>query len=772
MELPEKSNQKILSKNTKVLIPKKFFDFLQICIKENKLSTIYLEHNYEMIKQINNKSLIKIKFIKDIVTDYIRCNLHISGYKYPCAKYKLDNNLQKLFKCYNINCVDIQKYIYKLISNEDNDNNKTEYDNEYDNENENDNNKDDNNEDDNENENDNNEDDNDENDNNNDNDNDNDNDKSTKLSIDNFEIPTDDIIISFIGGVSTGKSTVLNTFFCEQLTQTKIKRTTMVPTIYIENNNYNNVNIEEIYNIIENKNNEIIKKTEYGEIISNEEYNELIFNVGKLDIKILDDVGVKIYDIPGLNDAKTKNLYYEYLENNFHKLNIVIFIIDIQSGLNTSDEIDILNFITKNTKYQLDQNNKKIYTLVIVNKADDMQIQNDNLILTGELNEMYNQVEKTIKDEFEKNNIIDQLINIIPLCAIDAYLYKMVKKHKNNFKLSPEQILKIGINENGKKFSILSQNEQEEKVYTILNDDNFIDTMIKLSGFNNLEETLYKFCNNKNKDLRINNISFELNKYDDIITKFKYANSIYPSNIENTIKKFMNIYDIIKKIDYDIYDIFMKSIVAELLIILQNKITTLYTFDTINDLINDYNNLLENILKLYFSDYYDINDYPIFFKQYVYKLIRYFYIYNPTINQFITSIKYIKEINSFKSDIINNFIKFVMDIKYICFETDDNIDELIVELDNIKKFNDLIDIDIITFIRFLIIHQLELDINNNNHNLLFMKKMLYYKYKEIPIYNYLTLLVNKDFINDTVIINGLSDTNNIALKLDNYYLIN
>jgi hypothetical protein len=43
-----------------------------------------------------------------------------------------------------------------------------------------------------------------------------------KLSINEFQLPTDDITISFIGGVSTGKSTILNTIFCEQLTQCKI----------------------------------------------------------------------------------------------------------------------------------------------------------------------------------------------------------------------------------------------------------------------------------------------------------------------------------------------------------------------------------------------------------------------------------------------------------------------------------------------------------------------------------------------------------------------
>jgi GTP-binding protein EngB required for normal cell division len=184
-------------------------------------------------------------------------------------------------------------------------------------------------------------------------------------------IPVDNINLCFVGGVSTGKSTVLNGIFCEKLTECKIKRTTMVPTVYIENA-YNACNMtEEIFKKISEKNQEIINKTESGQKC---EYQELVFNVGKLDINILEDSYVNVYDIPGLNDARTKDIYYDYLETNFHKFNLVVFIVDIHSGLNTSDEMDMLKLITNNTREQFEKNKRHIYTLVIVNKADDMQL--------------------------------------------------------------------------------------------------------------------------------------------------------------------------------------------------------------------------------------------------------------------------------------------------------------------------------------------------------------------------------------------------------------
>lgn len=340
------------------------------------------------------------------------------------------------------------------------------------------------------------------------------------------EIPIDNINLCFVGGVSTGKSTILNAIFCEQLTQCKIKRTTMVPTVYVENeNDYPHLTPPEtIFHTIEEKNDELIQKSEGYSILNKgnaTDYSELMFNVGKLDINILDKSYVNVYDIPGLNDARTKEIYYQYLQDNFAKFNLVILLVDIHSGLNTSDEIDIVNFITKNTVDQKETHQKKIYTLVVVNKADDMQLvdeEGDELEMTGQMREMFEQSDTLIHKMFQERNVSDQLVGVIPLCAIDAYLYRMVKKHGDRFKLTPEQILKIGVNDEGKKFSKLKPATQEKKVNTILSNQTFIHDMIKLSGFRRFESILHDFLhkNNTGKEIRINNLLDELKKHESI----------------------------------------------------------------------------------------------------------------------------------------------------------------------------------------------------------------------------------------------------------------
>jgi GTP-binding protein EngB required for normal cell division len=593
--------------------------------------------------------------------------------------------------------------------------------------------------------------------------------------------PADNINICFVGGVSTGKSTILNAIFCEELTQCKIKRTTMVPTIYIENesNPFNITPSEEIFKLISEKNQEIIKKTENGEKISKNEYSELAFNVGKLDINILDDAYVNVYDIPGLNDARTKDIYYNYLEENFLKFNLVIFIVDIHSGLNTSDEIDIVNFITNNTRYQLEENNKKIYTLVIVNKADDMQLdeesdETDKLILTGELNEMYEQVEKTIRTEFSRKNIGEQLIGIIPLCAIDSYLYRMVKKHGKDFKLTPEQILKIGINENGKKFSTLKPATQEKKVYEILQDKEFINTMIKLSGFSCLEKTLHKFLgeNNTGKTIRVNNLLFNLSKLPNLIDIFRSYDKITVKtrDVEKLFEKYNEIYENIKKIDANQYNLLIIEFVDQIRMILENK-TTKYC--DVTPLLDDYNEFVENILNVYFIEYYDTTDYPEFIKKHclfiLYKCISESSIFLTV--SLCDIFKTLKTINCYNEHFVNIAIQMIIkrseNNRYAFdFEKNGSCEMLIELLSNLKKDG----YETIKLVRFIVIYNIKS--NNESDEITFTRKMLYQMHNEIPVYNYICQMLYGKMADEIVFINGLDDTETISneFKLDLYYL--
>lgn len=384
---------------------------------------------------------------------------------------------------------------------------------------------------------------------------------------------TSNISICIVGTVSVGKSVLLNALFCKDLTQSKIKRTTMVPCLFIENEDLLGLDeSQEIKRKISEFNQQIIQKTEAGEDLSTEECQELVFNVSRLDINICENTYTNIYDIPGLNDSRTKQQYYNYLQSNFYKFNVVIFMVDIHSGLNTSDEMDILRFIIENIKSQKEKN---IGLLVVINKADDMQLRTDDLgvetlELSGELLEMFEQVKMTVTNEFAKEDLSKNLIDIIPLCAMDSFLYRAIKKNGERFVLKMEDMLKIGLNQMGKQFSKKSCKQQKEIVTNIIRDEEFVNDMIKLSGFSFLEKSLHKYLtiDGNGSKIRIENYLYELKRLKsirDLILK-NYSSKGQLINCElvrDELKKIRNIVNGIHKIDTDVYDRLMSEYKAE-----------------------------------------------------------------------------------------------------------------------------------------------------------------------------------------------------------------
>jgi hypothetical protein len=535
-----------------------------------------------------------------------------------------------------------------------------------------------------------------------------------------------------------------------------------------------------VYNQIAEKNKAIIELTENGSAEAGL-YNELVFNVGKLDINILPDSFVNVYDIPGLNDARTKDIYYKYLETNFHKFNLVIFLVDVHSGLNTSDEIDIVNFITTHTRDQLLNNNRKIHTLVVVNKADDMQLNSNNdLTLTGELSEMYEQVEKTLIAEFAKKNISELLIGILPLCAIDAFLYRMVKKQGSHFKLSPEQILKIGINENGKKFSLLPRAEQESKVQVILNDAAFIDTMIKLSGFSKFEELLHKFLNENDtsKQIRIDNLLYDMRSLPQLSGASSGSWIDLPS-FEHIVAQKCAVYDKIKSIDLQKYEELVSELLSEIRGIICSKV---YGWNTsIQELLVKFDKYVSRIIDKYFGTERSVRapsvpdcslcetkskGYPDYVISAVERLIAVKLDGHINVSMIVTHFEYLRRVGAFNNDTITRVLQKIMKNiranKSIDF-VGHSLNAFITTIKDIcavvKDKN-----TVIKFMRFCIINQLHS--MQYIPDILVQKKMLYMTHDEVAINAYLIINVINSI---DVFVDGLNE-NLEELVLDKLYL--
>ena len=568
--------------------------------------------------------------------------------------------------------------------------------------------------------------------------------------------PADNINICFVGGVSTGKSTALNSVFGKKLTQCHFKRTTMVPTVYIENST-DTSNSEQIYETILHKNQEIIRKTETPGVqtFSKDDYTELVFNVGKLDINIIENSFVNVYDIPGLNDPRTKSVYYEYLDTNFHKFNIIVFCVDIRSGLNTSDEFDILDFIANNTRMQGKTNGRNVFTLVVVNKADDMQfnVERDEVMVTGELKEMFEHVERIVTEEFRKKEIADKLIGIIPLCALDAYLYRMVQKFGKDFILTPEQILKIGVNENGKKFSTLNPDVQRDKVYTILQDKTFIETMIKLSGFSQFEKMLQRFLLVAGKKIRIDNILYELRKLPAITRETFDTYSI--------IESYMSIHKGIKTIDEDLFHTHVKEFVEVIVRLFTAKLEQI---SVVKSLIKYYDKFVDSIMRPFFSDYYDVAQYSLCMKACVKALLQKAFDKSMTDLEIIQNFEILERVGMFNSENIN--------VLFTCLCANPRLQHTITSFENPPRIIQLMrhvpsGVDHSKVLRFIIINQLALE---TVHWRLYIRYLIYRKYGDIPLADYIHGIMKRPTVE--MVVNGLSesDLSDPAYVLDLFYL--
>jgi hypothetical protein len=531
----------------------------------------------------------------------------------------------------------------------------------------------------------------------------------------------------------------------------------MVPTRYIESETAVDTE-EDIYRIVSEKNDAIIKKTEGGEPLVASDYKELEFNVGKLDIKIMSKGGlVDIYDIPGLNDARTKTEYYKYLEDNFHKFNVIVFFVDIMSGLNTSDEMDILKFIITQTCLHKERG-RDVYTLVVVNKADDMILEDDNsLTLSGELGEMFEQVKQTITSEFGRDKLDSHLVGITPFCAKDAFLYRIVKKCPE-YVLSDEERIKIGLNEMGKKFSRFTIPTQIEKVKKILQDKEFIDTMINLSGFNQLQDKLKAFMKKSRKGFEVANILYAVRSMRPITEVFDKYQTFVNDDIYSRIDEYVEIYSQIQDIDKDMYELHMRSLLTTMIGYIQGNLDKYVSkapngyiyYPQLNKLLNDNDNFMTNIIYKYFTPFYekfyDENEYIVICA---------------SIIDFVTTSIY----SVFNTDLLSLYricdgFGIIKHIKLFNKETIDAMISRIISnarenktIDNFTRMTEFIElaremkqhkVDLEPFIRFVILNQLK----NANYNIqsvehadeLFIRHMIYQTCYEMPISNVIGMI--------------------------------
>lgn len=332
---------------------------------------------------------------------------------------------------------------------------------------------------------------------------------------------TNVIRIAIMGGTSCGKSTFMNALFTKQYSDMKIKRTTMLPQVYIETDDPDKMqDMKEIYL----KNKEENRKILEGEIkLTKENCKQVPHLVPKIKgfIDIPDDVHLEVYDIPGLDDGETKPIYFDWINNNFHKFDIVFFIVDIQRALNTSDERDILNLIADNIAKHKDLNIKLV---TLVNKCDDMYYDDKDcdtsyfsfgkkpakeqkdrvLLMDEEYTEMFDQIKKVLKKTAQEKQVKIGKYKF-PISAEDAFIYRMYNEN-HEAELDIKFANKFGINEHGRsRWNRMSNKHKQEFIKNYFSDINAGEFMERMNftGFNQVIDVIDKEILNRKRQLSI-----------------------------------------------------------------------------------------------------------------------------------------------------------------------------------------------------------------------------------------------------------------------------
>jgi len=591
------------------------------------------------------------------------------------------------------------------------------------------------------------------------------------------------INVAVLGTVSSGKSTLLNSLFLEEFATMKISRNTMVPQIYREamNNKISTIKEAKIINKeISEINDNIIELSKDSSYNISSDFKEIEFYIHKLkELNFLQkDVYFSFYDIPGVNDVKNHEIYYKYVRENFDKFDVIIYLINLESGINTKDELDLLNLICKKTSIS----NKK-FIIPIINKSDNMTMSEGKINCDSKYINNYDNILNILNEYNDKYNVRNCFTKPILYSAQEAFMYRILYKNPD-YELSEENKNIIGLNEMGKKYYILSNEERNIKFKEIINDKIFIKTMVKMSGYNELYETLKNtldiqnqkiLCSNKllNKLMHLQSIKIDksniiniYNKFDSIFNKYEHLQKIYNFEFDFTdknkfiVESFNNVMEHIPTNDIDE--------LLSLQLCLGNIKFHKYNVELTNELYNTDKKIKESIYNYYVEHY----EKKLSLEDLLYVLEQ---LENNSIDKFDEYfMTYFSEIIQLKTDYYSyvDFSNFKSIIKF------DNNYKL--TLDKLKKFINKNSLEKIY--KYIVKNKIQTLIKNikSDNNIIsnmtiFYNLMLFYNYystKNIEYSEIYTFLLS-NYIGLINIKNFESlefDKNDLLLEIDNEYI--
>lgn len=190
--------------------------------------------------------------------------------------------------------------------------------------------------------------------------------------------------------------------------------------------------------------------------------------------RMRDDTTLVLIDIPGLNEAGSKDVYRAYVEAQWTTFDCVIAVMDVFQGVNTEEQIQLLKLIEKNLRLK-----KTIPVIVLCNKVDDFE--NDEAMM------LVDEVRSKVEDIFRGNASVSAYSTaFVPLSAEKAFVYRTASDltFPDFEKLDKELVDKIGHDEIPKsKWRQLTQDERYQAAFEAVSCKSTCEGSLKATNF-------------------------------------------------------------------------------------------------------------------------------------------------------------------------------------------------------------------------------------------------------------------------------------------------
>jgi GTPase SAR1 family protein len=305
---------------------------------------------------------------------------------------------------------------------------------------------------------------------------------------------TFEIRVALLGYVSAGKSTVLNALLQGKYSQTGMHRTTA------------GVNCFPLYNKEAKSAKSSSPATDEREwspvpdtvhtseqaLLQISEDNEKLRSIGTVQestfsielaepiCEMRSDTTLVLVDIPGLNEAGSKDMYLDYVNTKWDTFDCAVVVMDVFQGVNTKEQVKLLEVVTKNVNEL-----KEIPVIVLCNKVDDP----DNKEVMKFVQEVSEKVDAFFQDAGDSSHGV----TFIPMSAENAFVYRMAARQSlQDFKSLDESLIdRIGCDEVGKtRWRNLSKEERYRVAYEAVSNKANYEGNLKATNFHSFLEAM------------------------------------------------------------------------------------------------------------------------------------------------------------------------------------------------------------------------------------------------------------------------------------------